>query len=107
MWLTVIALVLGLLSVFGSAWNFLDSLQRPKKHELRGLLEQSSESLLREYERRLKALESDWDDYYQKFSRLAGRFDRNRALAPPPPPEPPTVEPPLSHSELLKRWRNK
>lgn len=85
-------------------WHTL-SVKRP---DLEPLLEKSARMLSSDSERRLKALETDWDDYYQKFSRLAGRFDRNRALAPSPVPVREDTPPPiLTHTDVMRRWRNK
>jgi hypothetical protein len=111
LWLTVIALSLALLSACGWLWSFLDSSQRPKRSELRELLDQYAETVLKEYARQFKALETEWDDMYQKFSRLTGRMDRQRALRegvePRPRPEVEPEQPTLTHSDIMRRWRSK
>jgi hypothetical protein len=104
-WLSVIALSLALLSVLGSVWNYIDSLDRPKKHELKDLLEQQSGSVLKQYATQFRALETEWEDMYQKFTRLAGRMDRNKALV-AGDPQPPAPEPgPLSRRDIMRNWR--
>lgn len=47
------------------------------------LLKQSSEELSKDYGRQFRAIETEWDDMYQKFARLAGRMDRTNALHTP------------------------
>lgn len=109
-WIAYLALLLALASGCISLWCFIDSKERPKKQELRELLEQSSATVLEEYARKFRALETEWDDMYQKFGRLAGRMDRQRALNSPPPPEDsPNIGPqaPLSRADLLRKWRGK
>lgn len=109
MWLTVVALLLALSSGCISLWCFLDLRERPRKAELRGLLEQSSQTLLTEYVRQFRALESEWDNMYQKFGRLAGRMDRERALKASNDQEvSPAPAPALTtRADLLRKWRNK
>lgn len=104
--LGVIACFVALCGLSLSLWNWLDSKNNVRKHEFPGLLKQSAADLSREYETRLRGLEVEWDDMYAKFARLAGRMDRQKALAPPPPPAPEAeVLPVLSHSDLLRRRR--
>lgn len=110
MWLTIVALILALSSGFISAWCYLALQERLKKQDVKPLLEQSSQSLLAELERKFRGLETEWDDMYQKFGRLAGRMDRQKALSPPTSTdEPAPGGPPLpaSRSELLRRFRSK
>lgn len=107
MWLTIFALILALSSAFGCVYLYLDSLQRPKKSELRDLLETQSASVLKQYQTSFRSLETEWDDMYQKFSRLAGRMDRQKALAPSEKPEEEIIPAPHSRAELLRRHRAK
>lgn len=105
MWLSVIALIIGLLSACISVWSYMDSSQRPKREELRSLLERYSQELSKKSEQQLKAIETEWDDMYQKFSRLTGRMDRQKAIEkaaePRPVPEPPV----LSRSDLVRKHK--
>lgn len=62
------------------------------------LLKQLSEELSKDYGRQFRSIETEWDDMYQKFSRLAGRMDREKRLPSPPsnsepapPPRPPST----------------
>lgn len=105
-----ITLILALLSLAISAYVFLGSLERPKKSELRELLEKQCSLVLKQYEQQLRALETEWDDMYQKFSRLAGRMDRQKALTTsetPPPAEVLAPVQPSTRSELLRRFKAK
>jgi hypothetical protein len=106
LWLPVTALALAFLSVCGCAWTFLDTLQRPKRTELKDLLEQYAQTLSADYARRLKLLETEWDDMYQKFGKLAGRMDRQRALDKPATPDE-ADQPAPTRSEILRKWRSK
>lgn|SRR5512136_827825 len=103
------ALVLAFLSACISVWLYLDCLQRPKKHELRELLEQQSATVLKQYVQQFKLLETEWDDMYEKFSRLAGRMDRRKALESPKVEDAAQIEvaQPQSRADLLRKWRIK
>jgi len=107
MWLTILALLLALSSVAISVFLYLDSLERPKKLELRELLEKQSELVLKQYTTQFRGLETEWDDMYQKFSRLAGRMDRTKALANPEPVQEATPPAPQTRADLLRRYKNK
>lgn len=107
MWLTIIALVLGLLSACTCVFLFIDISQRPRSSELRDLLERQSESVLKQYLTQFRALETEWDDMYQKFSRLAGRMDRQKALSAPAPIQESVSEVPQTRADLLRRYKSK
>lgn len=72
------------------------------------LLKQSSEELSKDYARQFRSIETEWDDMYQKFSRLAGRMDREkRSSVPAEPPEhtpPPVLQ---NRSDLMRQWRSR
>lgn len=105
MLLGVIACVLALSSVGISVWSLLrgsDVVKRPDVSELVG---QSSKTLLTEYERQFRALETEWVDMYQKFMRLAGRMDRQKALEPAPQPEAPASI--VSRNDILRNFRKR
>ncbi len=107
-WLSITAIILALSSGFISALCYLALRERPKKQELRERLEKYSEMLLSEYVRKFHSLETEWDDMYQKFGKLAGRMDRQKYLDSKVPPEETPQQsppPPPSRSDLLKRWR--
>lgn len=108
MWLALLGLVLACLSGLISLWNYLGLRERPKKSELSQLLVSSSETLLTEYGRKLRSLETEWDDMYEKFTRLAGRMDRRARAEGPKVIEdaPPPVPRAASRSDLIRSRRN-
>lgn len=107
MWLTILSLLLSLLCGATCLFLYLDSLRRPLKSDLPDLLEKLSESVLKQYKTQFHALETEWDDMYQKFGRLAGRMDRQKALAPSQPVQEDTSQTPQTRADLLRRYRNK
>lgn len=108
MWLTLASLFLSLLAVLASVYFFLTLPKKLEKSDIRPLLESESENISRTFKATIKQIETEWDDMYLKFSRLAGRVDREKANigprkieeAPPPPM-------PVTRADILKRWRNK
>lgn len=112
----VVAVVLACLSIvlalsaLGFCWFlYTEVSKRVLSTAVSQLLKQSSEELSKDYARQFRSIETEWDDMYQKFSRLAGRMDREKRLTPSETPGPvvETPPPPASRSELLKRWRTK
>lgn len=108
MLLGVIACV-SLFSLLLSLWTFIDSREKPKKSELGPLLLKSAEELSKNFERQSRAIETEWADMYQKFSRLAGRMDRTRAIESPPPAavERPSAPALQSRSDILRRYKGR
>jgi len=95
-----------------SLWNFFSSRELCKKDSVRTMLADSAAELSKDSERKLRALESEWDVMYAKFGKLAGRMDRERALGSAGPATRPAVdpaaEPPrLTHSDVLRRGRQR
>lgn len=90
-----------------SLYNFTAYSESVKKSELGALLSRSAEELSKDSEKRLRAIEAEWDDMYSKFSRLAGRMDRAKAIEPPPPAR--AQEPPreLTRSDLIRRSKSR
>lgn len=108
MWLLyVLSSVNFLFVLLCGALLWLQHTNAVQKRDLQTLLQKSAEMLSEDYGRRLKGIEVEWDDYYQKFARLAGRYDRQRALAPPPPPAEPAPTTALTHTDVMRRWRNR
>ena len=108
MWLTLVSLFCSFVAVSLSVYSFLSLPKKLERSDIRPLLESESESISRTLKAAIKQIETEWDDMYLKFSRLAGRVDRQRALENPKteslPPEP---APPLTRADILKRWRSK
>lgn len=95
------ALILGCLGTLlallelGFCWFLYTEVQkRVLSTQVSQQLKQSSEELNKDYGRQFRSLETEWADMYQKFSRLAGRLDREKRPAtiensePGPPPRP-------------------
>jgi len=106
MWIAYIALFAALLAVFASVLCYLELQKRPQRSDIRDLLSTASEDLLKASKSSVKMIEAEWDDMYSKFSKLAGRIDRQRQLqgagngaAAPQTPAPA----PSSRSDLLRR----
>lgn len=106
--LGVIACVVAACSLALSVWNYTTTSERPKKSELGPLLLKSVEELSKDYAKQLRAIEVEWDNMFDKFSKLAGRIDRRRALETPaaPIPEPSTPYEP-TRSDILRRFKNR
>jgi hypothetical protein len=103
----IIALVFAAFALSCCVYLWLELQRRVCTSDLTPLLQSSSDELSKAYEKRLKAIEVEWEDMYQKFSRLTGRMDRQKALAnPSETPEVPAPQP-LTRSDLLRRFRNK
>jgi hypothetical protein len=105
--LAAISLGFATLALCFCAYLYLELQKRPLKSEVPSLLASSSDELNKNYARQFRALETEWDDMYQKFSKLAGRMDREKRL-PTPSPDPndhPPVTSPITRSELLRRYR--
>src|SRR5512143_1208798 len=105
---TWLALVLALFALCFCAYLWLEQQRRVSREDLRSLLQQYSEELSKDYGRQFRAIESEWNDQYQKFSRLAGRIDREKAGPRKAAEEEPIAPtPPATRAEILKRWRNR
>lgn len=103
--LGVIACALALSSVGISVWNWLRGSDVVRRRDVSELVEQSSKTLLKDYERQFRALETEWADMYQKFMRLVGRMDRQKALEPAPQPEAPASI--VSRNDILRNFRKR
>lgn len=103
MWLSIIAFVAAFFAVFLGLYNYGELRRKLESSDIADQLERSSKEHISTLARQLKAIETEWDDMYQKFSRLAGRMDRRKQLSDPPIPENPSPAPTSSRSDLLRR----
>ena len=103
MWLSIIAFAVALSACSVGIFNYLELRKKLGKEDIADQLERSSKELISTYARQVKAIETEWDDMYQKFSRLAGRMDRRKQLSDPPPSDNPGPAPALSRSDLIRR----
>jgi len=103
LWLILASLLLSFAAVSLSVYSYLTSSKKLERSDITLELKESSDAIMRTMSARIKDIESEWDNMYQKFAALAGRMDRKKALSPPPPA---LVESPTrSRSDLLKRRR--
>jgi hypothetical protein len=107
MWLSFLALFVSILSLTCCVWLFLELSKKLSTEDLKSKLSLSSEELSKSYARSVKELETEWDNMYEKFGKLAGRMDRKRQLEAPPIVQTGQQEArPMKRSDLL-RGRNK
>lgn len=104
MWLSILALFLSLSALCCCVWLFLALQGKLSSQDIQSKLQQSSEELSKTYAKSVRDIETEWDDMYLKFSRLAGRMDRNKAILKTenPPPEPVAA---ARRSDLLRKRR--
>ncbi len=102
----IASLIFAVFALFFCVYLWLELQKKPSRHDIGGLLSQSSEDMIKSYEKKLREIETEWTDMYQKFSRLAGRVDKTRALetAQNAAPEAPR---PQSRSDLLRLHKNR
>lgn len=81
-WLSILALFFSLLSASASVFLFLSLSKKLEQSDISRALDIASAEIGKIQERRVKGIETEWDDTYQKFSRLAGRMDREKRDAP-------------------------
>lgn len=103
-WLALALAVLGLGFCF---FLYIEVSKRVLTTAVYQMLKQYADELSKESQRNVREIETEWTDMYQKFSRLAGRMDREkRPSIPVEAPELPPP-PPVTRHELLRRWRNR
>lgn len=103
--LAIIGAAFGTFGLCFCVYLYLELQKRPLETEVPQLLSASSEELSKNYARQFRAIETEWDDMYQKFSRLAGRMDREKRTSPPEPADHPPTPQATTRSELLRRYR--
>ena len=102
MWLAILAAFSSFASALFSIYIWSELRKRPERSELGKLLEESSSKLLEASKRSLREIETEWEDMYAKFSRLAGRMDRVKQLQ-TPPAAPPENPPARTRADILRR----
>lgn len=105
--LGVIACVVAALSLGLALWNYTALLERPKNAEMGPLLSKYAEELSKDSARKIREIETEWDNMYDKFAKLAGRLDRRRAIESPPPAIEQSAPVELTRSEILRRFKRK
>jgi hypothetical protein len=102
MWVSTLALFFSAAGLLCCVWLYFQLLGKLSKGDLKASLAQSSEELSKTYARSVKEMETEWDNMYEKFARLAGRMDRKKALESPPPP-PNETSAPITRADLMRR----
>ena len=105
--MALIALIFAVFALFFSVWVYLELSKRPSRTDVVNLVAQHSDELKRSYAAAQKDIEMEWENMYQKMSRLVGRADKNRGLMEAPAaaaavPEPSTQG---TRSDLLRKHR--
>jgi hypothetical protein len=78
--MAVISLIFALCALCCCVWLYLELQKKLSSEDIASKLALASEELSKTYARSLREIETEWADMYQKFSRLAGRVDKNRGL---------------------------
>jgi hypothetical protein len=99
------ALILALLALFCCVYLWLESQKKLSKEDIAPALCHASEELSKTYAKSVRDIETEWADMYQKFSRLAGRMDKTRAIETPQNPAP-EVPRQGTRSDLIRQHRN-
>ena len=105
-WLIGISVFFSFAAVSLSVYGFMSSSHKLDVSALPSALEKASEEIMRTSTRRIRELEADWENMYQKFMRLLGRADKVKGLESPKEPVQ-TVAPALTRADILRRGRNK
>lgn len=82
--MALIALIFAVFALFFSVWVYLELQKRPSRTDVVALVVQHSDELKRSYAAAQKDIEMEWENMYQKLSRLVGRADKNRGLSEAP-----------------------
>ncbi len=102
------ALTLAAFALLFCVYLWLELQKRVLKGEVTPLLRSSCDELKQDYAREVRGIATEWDDMYQKFSRLAGRMDREKRPAPEPEQVAPVEEPKhTTRSDILRQYRGR
>lgn len=104
MWLIGLALFLSFAAVCLSVYSFLISSHKLDKSELRSVVETASEGILTTTKSRIRELEVDWENMYQKLMRLLGRADKLKGIE-APKEEVQSQAAPMTRADILRRGR--
>lgn len=102
--MAVIALVLAISALLFSVYLYLELQKKLSGEDVASKLSLASDDLNKTYARQYRAIETEWTDMYQKFSRLAGRVDKMRGLETSQTTEALPVKP-MSRSDLIRKHR--
>lgn len=105
--MALIALIFAVFALFCCVYLWLELQKKPSRMDIGGALSQYSEELKRTYASGQKEIETEWENMYQKFSRLIGRADKNRGLMDGPAAAAAVPAGPIqgTRSDLLRKHR--
>jgi len=101
----IIALILAVFALSCCVYLWLESQKKLSREDIAPALSQASDELNKTYAKSVRDIETEWADMYQKFSRLAGRMDKTRAIESPQNPVP-EVPRQGTRSDLIRLHRN-
>lgn len=107
MWqvIAALALVFALASSFLSAVVFIGFSRKLEEKDVSKLLERSSEEISENYAKQLRGIQTEWDDMYQKFTRLTGRVEKAKGLESSATTSAPRDEPLTTRASILRKYR--
>lgn len=82
----VIGIILAVSALLFCVYLYFELQKKLSSEDVGSKLALASEELAKNYGKQFREIESEWADQYQKFMRLAGRFDKTRALEQPAKP---------------------
>jgi hypothetical protein len=105
--MAIASLFLAVFALFCCVYLWLELQKKLSSEDIGTKLSLASEELSKAYAKQLREIEAEWADMYQKFSRLAGRVDKNRGLEAAPNTQNPAPGPVLtgSRSDLIRKHR--
>lgn len=107
--MALLSLILAVCALLFCVYLYLESRKKLTSEDVGSKLSLASEDLSKTYARQLREIETEWDNMYQKFSRLAGRIDKSRGLEAPTntgSPQPENV-PTGTRSDIIRRHRGR
>ncbi len=108
MWavIAVLGLVFALASASLSIVVFLGLSRKLEQKDISKALEKSCEEQSANYARSIRAIQTEWEDIYQKFTRLTGRVEKAKGLDSSASTSPPPAEvQPTTRAAILRKFR--
>lgn len=105
--MATLAVILAAFALSSSVYLWLELQKKPSPTDITQKLLSYSDELKATYGRSVKEIETEWADMYLKFSRLAGRMDKERGLANQAAPEKAAAPAafPGTRSDLVRKHR--
>lgn len=105
--MAILSLILAVCALLFCVYLWLELQKRLTSEDIGSKLSLASEDISKTYAKQLREIETEWADMYQKFSRLAGRVDKNRGLeaAQIASSAPANLIPTGTRSDLLRKHR--